>query len=885
MHAHPTYQADPDPTRLVTREDLADALTRIRTRAGLTIRELAALVGIPASTLGGYFSGTHLPTLKMFQHFEAILRACGISDPAVISLWRDALIRIRSSTEGDQPNPESGRAYPQPGPAPSRPSTQVSSPVPISVRAPVERLRTEPRMRGRTDLLAVLATSLDQPQTSRDATRIHVLHGIGGCGKSMAVLTVARQSVEHGIRTWWVSAADPHVALAGMQAIALDLGAVPDRLSLGSSPDQLWRLLTSLPEPWMLFIDNADDPVETLALPGGDVTDGTGWLRPITGPYGAVIVTTRDGSTRTWGSGAGHWLRLRPVGRLADADGALLLTDLAGDAAGSLEAAQRLSGRLGGLPLALRLAGRFLREAIEMPADLSQSEPRTFDDYAQALDEGRHRELLDGAQEPAPAATRIRERIGHTWELSLDLLDLRGMRWARPTLRLLSCFGPAPVSFGRLLQPAVLSSSALFCGITAKQLWSGLRGLADFGLVDLQQERADAAVVSTLVIHPLVRDTSRCHAEVAAQSTEYLQLIIRLLVDASRDLDPKNHLSWPRWQAIASHCGSPLDFVRVHHLKPENVPDSVLRPAALAAQYLRAAGYLARAEAELRSLIAAGRTLFGDENPEVLCLRHELGRVWYQQGRYNRAKRELHAVVAGRREALGPEHPDTLVTEHYLGRTLRDHGQLDLADRYFRRILRIRQRILGKDHPDTLTSLNNVADVLRARGDLDDADRLLERVHESRCRVLGTEHPATLVTRYHRANLTLDRGDMPTALAEFRELSAIYDRVMGPDHPRALATRQSLADVLHHLGHVDDAERLTREVLAARDRVFGRDHPATLGTRHRLGMILADRGDRPAAISELTSVLAARRHVLGDRHPDTVLTGEALDALQRAGTT
>ncbi|GAA4105719.1 helix-turn-helix transcriptional regulator [Nocardioides kongjuensis] len=41
--------------------DLAAALTTLRTFRGLTVREVARSTGIPSATLGGWFSGRHLP--------------------------------------------------------------------------------------------------------------------------------------------------------------------------------------------------------------------------------------------------------------------------------------------------------------------------------------------------------------------------------------------------------------------------------------------------------------------------------------------------------------------------------------------------------------------------------------------------------------------------------------------------------------------------------------------------------------------------------------------------------------------------------------------------------------------------------------------------------
>ena len=45
------------PERVRTRSELAEALTALRTSAGLTVRALAEHLGIPTATVGDYISG------------------------------------------------------------------------------------------------------------------------------------------------------------------------------------------------------------------------------------------------------------------------------------------------------------------------------------------------------------------------------------------------------------------------------------------------------------------------------------------------------------------------------------------------------------------------------------------------------------------------------------------------------------------------------------------------------------------------------------------------------------------------------------------------------------------------------------------------------------
>jgi WD40 repeat protein len=56
---------------------------------------VAKLVGLPPATVGGYFSGRHLPAVRPPDLLETILRACGVDDPGTIEEWTRTLARVR----------------------------------------------------------------------------------------------------------------------------------------------------------------------------------------------------------------------------------------------------------------------------------------------------------------------------------------------------------------------------------------------------------------------------------------------------------------------------------------------------------------------------------------------------------------------------------------------------------------------------------------------------------------------------------------------------------------------------------------------------------------------------------------------------------------------
>lgn len=314
-----------------------------------------------------------------------------------------------------------------------------------------------------------------------------------------------------------------------MRALGRRLGVADAQLEHGDAADVIWRHLERRQDPWLLVIDNADDP-RVLAGAGTGVAEGRGWLRPVAGDAGMVLVTSRDGSAASWGS----WPRRHRLEMLPADPAAAVLADYAGHhpGLGGEEEARVLAGRLGGLPLALKIAGSYLAGAAQIPAAFA--DPGVIRTYRAYLDAVQGGEL--GVVFPVPGgqltAEQARGLIGRTWELTLDLLDARPLPEARQLLRLLACLADAPIPYQLVLHPRTLTASPPFRDITGARLWQVLTALDDFGLLDLDAGSEPPAGIPVARVHPLVRDTSRPAA--GPDRLSYLELAARLLGRAAR---------------------------------------------------------------------------------------------------------------------------------------------------------------------------------------------------------------------------------------------------------------------------------------------------------------------------------------------------------------
>jgi transcriptional regulator with XRE-family HTH domain len=398
-----------------------DLLRKVRADAGFTQEELATRAGISARSVSDLERGVNLTARR--DTARLLADALGLAGKAKAEF--EAAARGRALHLVDREwQPETA----------------------ISITPPVGQLDPGRPMRGRDRFLAAL--------TGPDSG-VLVVHGMGGCGKTRLALEAAAAALSQGTEVWWISAAERSGLEAGMRALGRRLGLADTDLGHGDAADLIWRRIAAHETPWLLVVDNADDP-RVLAGAGNYVAEGRGWLRPVATPGpGMVLVTSRDGSQASWGP----WCARYRLAMLAARDATAVLADYAGHRpqTGSDEDGRQLAVRLGCLPLALKIAGSYLAESAGRPAAFAGDLAiRTYRQYQDALDAGQ----LGAVFPPGDGeltADQARATISRTWNLTLDLLESRRIPEARWMLRLLATFADAPVPY-QLLRPETLSA-------------------------------------------------------------------------------------------------------------------------------------------------------------------------------------------------------------------------------------------------------------------------------------------------------------------------------------------------------------------------------------------------------------------------------------------
>lgn len=177
---------------------------------------------------------------------------------------------------------------------------------------------------------------------------------------------------------------------------------------------------------------------------------------------------------------------------------------------------------------------------------------------------------------------------------------------------------------------------------------------------------------------------------------------------------------------------------------------------------------------------------------------------------------------AGLLKLLGPDDPTTLNAMFNLARTLLHLREWDRAHDLLIPVLRRRKRLFGPNHPDTLMTRNELGVLYcERRQNLAIAERLLTNVLEARKVVLGEEHAYTLWSVNDLSKVLCERGRGPEAAEMLEDIIPVVARTLGDEHVGMTMTRGNLAKAYVNSGKWIEAEQMLAQILKSTPP----DHP------------------------------------------------------------
>ncbi|MFI0506925.1 FxSxx-COOH system tetratricopeptide repeat protein [Streptomyces albogriseolus] len=657
---------------------------------------------------------------------------------------------------------------------------------------------------------------LFRPHEGVEQTRSHVVHGMGGIGKSTLAVHYAHRNREHYSLIWWINADSPAQIDSSLAALTAYLH--PQwAASVGVEARAAWASVWLQWHPgWLLIFDNVDEP-----------RDAEPYLGGLTG--GHHLITSRR---------AHGWSSARAVGLdvLDDTSAADLLYELAyGEASDRCSPqyadACALATALGNLPLALHQAGAYLRQTGTTLVSFYNDLGLMLDEAASGIDPER--------------------TIARVWNVTLAAVEEQSDA-AITLLYALAWLSPDDCPRG-LLAPLCPDG---------RTLNKALGVLATYNLVHLTGP--------AVRIHRLLQLTLRRTPDPAGLSLMPLPAA-RGRTEATRVLRHALHpegVASPAPQATWDLCLPHL--LVLASTVPDGYDDTPALPVYLdAAERLHEQRQDDEALPLWKGIMRVYEATFPPDTPEVLHARHRLAGALMEGGESHRALRILDGVVADRTRLLGADHPDTLESLNDLGSCHIYEGDVQSGERMLARAARGRERVLGRSHPQTLKSRGYLATCHAVQRRPDEAASLLEQVAAESAHVLGPDHLDTLEYRNLLAGSLMMTSRLDEALRLQEALAADCERALGSDDPHTLSVRTDLSGLYSMAGRKQDAIALQERVVRDHERVFGTVHPDTVTARIALAGEYRGGGQTEAAAALLEVAVADCVRHLGDDHPQT----------------
>lgn len=263
-------------------------------------------------------------------------------------------------------------------------------------------------------------------------------------------------------------------------------------------------------------------------------------------------------------------------------------------------------------------------------------------------------------------------------------------------------------------------------------------------------------------------------------------------------------------------------------------------------------------------------TPLGSEHPSMIRIKLALSGTYLQLGQGNEAAELQSQVLQAHINSFGEEHPETLKVMDVLGESRWQQGRFTQSLELHERAFNGMTLVLGSGHENTLKAADNLGRAHATFWRMEQA-RELHAIAVAGMRKnsrLGPMHLDTLVAMDHLAIAYLEINpneynsgkDLEVAHELLVEVLASREKKLGKEHPYTLWAAANLARVKGAQGHLTEAESDFRTGLMIATRDLGSQHIGTLFGKLHLGRNLVRQERVPEAIELLNEVADGHRH-------------------------
>ncbi|OWT42401.1 protein kinase subdomain-containing protein [Pochonia chlamydosporia 170] len=645
--------------------------------------------------------------------------------------------------------------------------------------------------------------------TNSQLRKVAILHGLGGIGKTQLAIRFARDHKDDFTAIFWLSGKDRGTILQSLSSVFPRLpGQSPHTKAVNDEEVEQraryvlrWLALEGN-SCWLIIFDNIDQYSPTSSAAGNayDIAE----FFPAA-DHGSILITSRLPKLTELGESF-------PVIKLDSDDAIKLLLQCSHlSTKNTISRPENdpdtlaLANRLDGLPLAIAIAGAFMRKT-------GASITEYWKYYQESWSE---LQLESNPERQYPQGNMLQ-----TWMISYCEIQKRDADAAK-LLLLFARFDNRDIWYelinGSRYSPNVpiWLQRTISSGLAFK---ASVKTLIGFSLLETKGQDESYA------LHPVVQDWCIYLASID-KDVDFRKFDELALISVGYSVPSPSARNYAQLQQrLIPHA----NYVRHRVWWGDNI--AVWEAFLLLGNVYRDQGKLQDAEEMYQRALAGYEAALGSHHPSTLIAVNNLGALYFGQGKLQEAEQMYQRALTGHEQAPGPDHPSTLDTVNNFAILYSDQGKLQEAEQMFQRALAGRERALGLDHPSTLDTVNNLGILCRNQGEMRKAEELFQRALAGYEKALGPDHMFTLKAVNNLGALYSGQGKLQEAEEMYQRALAGYEKALGPDHTSTLLTVDNLGALCSDQGKLQEAEEMYQRALAGYEQALGPDHTSTIDT-------------------------------------------------------
>lgn len=269
-----------------------------------------------------------------------------------------------------------------------------------------------------------------------------------------------------------------------------------------------------------------------------------------------------------------------------------------------------------------------------------------------------------------------------------------------------------------------------------------------------------------------------------------------------------------------------------------------------------------------------------EEHPVMLNAKRGLANLYNKIGRDSEALEIQKCILHTSEKVLGDKHLDTLDIMQDLACSYLNLGQYQAAVKLQEKELHVRKNLFNYGGVSIITSVSNLATIYSKMNRYEESLELSEEILRLTKMMLGDEHPKTITCMGSLASIYMDVDRAQEALELSEEALQLKKKILGDNHPDTLSSMENLALSYMNVGRAQEALELIEAALQLSKKILGDNHPATLLSLNKTAIYYEDVGRIEEAIELVIEAVDASRKTLGEVHPDTIDYTRNLDRLK-----